>query len=158
MMLLSEAFVLRMSIGFALLAVAALLLWFFRHAVQRAADSTHWPIVEGSVIAASMKVIAGSEQSRFRPLVQYAYRVGDRDYRGHRIQWGALTDLPSRSAAAKVVGHYRTGTPVKVYYDPRQPRVAVLQPGHAAKIGNSVMIAPVFALFGLFYLAYAFFG
>jgi hypothetical protein len=158
MMLLSEAFVLRMSIGFALLAMAALLLLLFERAARRAAESTHWPIAEGSVIAASMKVIGGSDQSRFRPLVEYAYRVGGRDFRSNRIQWGGLTDLPSRSAAAKVVGHYQTGKSIKVYYDPRQPRVAVLQPGHAAKIGNSVMIAPVFALFGLFYLAYAFFG
>ena len=158
MLLLSQAFVLRMSIGFALLAVALFLLWFFRHSMHRAAESMHWPIVEGSVVAASMKVTASTEQPRFRPLVEYAYSVGGRDYRSSRIQWGALTDLPSRSAAAKVVGHYQTGKPIKVYYDPRQPRVAVLQPGHAAKIGNAVMIAPVFALFGLFYLAYAFFG
>ena len=123
MMLLSEAFVLRMSIGFALLAdgrVAALVVR--ARSMRRAAESTHWPIAEGNVIAASMKVIGGSEQSRFRPLVQYAYRVGGRDYRGSRIQWGALTDLPSRSAAAKVVGHYQTGKSIKVYYDPRQPR------------------------------------
>jgi hypothetical protein len=158
MMLLSEAFVLRMSIGFALLAAAALLLWLFERAMRRAAESAHWPIAEGNVIAASMQVIGGSDQSRFRPLIQYAYRVGGRDYCSNRIQWGALTDLPSRSAAAKVVGHYQTGKPVKVYYDPRQPRVAVLQPGHAAKIGKTVAIAPVFALLGLFYLAYAFFG
>ena len=85
--------------------------------------------------------------------MEYAYRVGGRDYRGSRIQWGALTDLPSRSAAAKVVGHYQTGNPIKVYYDPRQPR------GRRAAAGTrgrnrqrSSMIAPVFALFGLFYL------
>ena len=157
-MLLSEAFLLRLSIGFALLAVALFLIWFFRHAMRRAAESAHWPIAEGSVIATSMKVIADSEQPRFRPLVEYAYRVGGRDYRCSRIQWGGLIDLPSRSAAAKVVGHYQTGKSIKVYYDPRQPRVAVLQPGHAARINNSVMVAPVFALFGLFYLGYAFFG
>jgi hypothetical protein len=158
MVLLADTFVLRLAAGLAFLAVAAFLLWLFRQAMQRAAESAHWPIVEGSVIEASMKVIADSEQSRFRPLIEYAYRVGDRDYRSSRIQWGGLIDLPSRSAAAKVVGHYQTGKSIKVYYNPRQPRVAVLQPGHAARIGNAVTIAPVFALFGLFYLGYAFFG
>jgi len=157
-MMLPDPFLMRLAIGFALIATAMLLVWFFHYATRRAEESAYWPIAEGNVIAASMKVIGGSDQSRFRPLVEYAYRVGDRDYRSDRIQWGALTDLPSRSAAAKVVGHYQTGKSVKVYYDPRQPRVAVLQPGHAAKIGNSVMIAPVFALFGLFYLGYAFWG
>ena len=85
--------------------------------------------------------------------MEYAYRVGERDYRCSRIQWGGLIDLPSRSAAASVVGHYKTGKPVKVYYNPRQPAVAVLQPGHAAGIGNIVFIAPFFVLFGLFYSA-----
>ncbi len=158
MLLLSEAFVLRLSIGLALLAVAAFLIWFFRHSVRRAAESAHWPIAEGSVVAASMRVIADTQQSRFRPLVEYAYRVGGRDYRCSRIQWGGLVDLPSRSAAAKVVGHYQAGKSIKVYYNPRQPAVAVLQPGHAAGVGNIVIIAPFFALLGLFYLGYAFLG
>jgi hypothetical protein len=153
-----DAFFWRFSTGFTLLALALCLIWFFRHSVRRAAESLHWPIVEGSVIETSLKVIHDSEQQRFRPLVAYAYRVGGRDYRCSRIQWGGLIDLPSRSAAAKVVGHYHTGKPIKVYYNPRQPAVAVLQPGHAARVGNIVIIAPFFALFGLFYLAYAFFG
>ena len=157
-MLLPDPFLTRLAIGFVLIAIAMFLVWFFHQAVRRAEESAHWPIAEGSVIAASMKVIADAEQSRFRPLVEYAYSVGGRDYRSRRIQWGGLLDLPSRSAAAKVVGHYQTGKPVKVYYDPHHPRVAVLQPGHAAKIGNAVMVAPVFALFGLFYLGYAFLG
>ncbi len=157
-MLLTDAFFWRFSTGFALLAAALLLLWFFRHAVRRAAESQHWPFVEGSVIETSFKVIQDSEQSRFRPLVEYAYRVGGKDYRCNRIQWGGLLDLPSRSAAARVVGHYKAGKPIKVYYNPRQPAVAVLQPGHAAGIGNAVVIAPFFALFGLFYVGFAFFG
>ena len=154
----TEAFFWRFGTGFTLLAVALLLLWFFRHSVRRAAESRNWPIVEGSVIETSLKVVQDSQQQRFRPLVEYAYRVGDRDYRCSRIQWGGLVDLPSRAAAAKVVGHYQTGKPIKVYYDPRQPAVAVLQPGHAAGIGNIVLIAPIFALFGLFYVSFAFFG
>ena len=157
-MLLTEAFFWRFSTGSALLAVAIFLIWFLQHSVRRAAESRNWPIAEGSVIEASLKVIQDSRQHRFRPLVEYAYRVGARDYRCSRIQWGALVDLPSRAAAAKVVGHYQTGKPIKVYYNPRQPAVAVLQPGHAAGIGNIGIIAPFFALFGLFYVGFAFFG
>lgn len=157
-MFLTEAFFWRFGTGFALLAVALFLLRFFRHSVRRAAESRHWPIVEGSVIETSLKVIQDSQQQRFRPLVEYAYRVGTTDYRCSRIQWGGLVDLPSRSAAAKVVGHYQTGKPIKVYYNPRQPAVAVLQPGHAAGIGNIGIVAPFFAAFGLFYVGYAFLG
>jgi hypothetical protein len=157
-MVLPDPFLLRLAIGFALLAIAMFLLWFFHHAVRRAVESTHWPIVEGSVIEASMKVIQDTEPSRFRPLVEYGYRVGGREYRANRIQWGGLLDLPSRAAAAKVVGHYQPGKPVKVYYNPRWPGVAVLQPGPAAGIGNIGIIAPFAALFGLFYLGYAFLG
>ncbi len=157
-MFLTEAFVWRFGAGFALLAVALFLVWFFRHAVRRAAESRHWPVVEGSVINTSLRVIQDSDKHRFRPLVEYAYRVGTKDYRCSRIQWGGLVDLPSRSAAAKVVGHYQTGKPVKVYYNPHQPAVAVLQPGHAAGIGNIVIVAPFLALFGLFYVGFAFFG
>lgn len=150
-----DAFFWRFGTGFTLLAVALFLIWFFRHSVRRAAESSHWPNVEGSVIGASLGV---TRQHRFRPLVEYAYRVGEKDYRCSRIQWGGLVDLPSRSAAAKVVSHYRAGKQIKVYYNPRQPAVAVLQPGHAAGIGNIVVIAPFFAAFGLFYLGFAFFG
>jgi hypothetical protein len=157
-MLLADAFFLRLATGLALLAVALFLTWFFLRAVRRAADSTHWPVAEGSVIGASLHVTQDSDQHRFRPLVEYAYSVGGRDYRCSRIQWGGLLDLPSRASAAKVIGHYKTGKPVKVYYNPRQPAVAVLQPGHAAGIGNIVVIAPFFALFGVFYLVFAFVG
>ncbi len=157
-MFLTEAFFWRLSTGSLLLVVALVLIWLFRHAVHRAAQSRHWPSVQGSVIETSLEVVAVSEEWRFRPLVEYAYRVGDRDYRCSRIQWGDLTDLPSRAAAARVIGHYRSGKPVKVYYDPRQPAVAVLQPGHAAGIDNVGLLAPACAAFGLFYLGFAFLG
>ena len=157
-MFLTDAFFWRFGTGFTLLAIALFLIWFLRHSVRRAAESTDWPIVEGSVIGSSLKVIQDSNQHRFRPLVEYAYSVDGKDYRCSRIQWGGLVDLPSRSAAAKVTAHYRSGKAVKVYYDPGKPAVAVLQPGHTGGIGNIVIIAPLFALFGLFYVGFAFLG
>ena len=157
-MFLTEAFFWRLGTGSLLLVVAMVLIWLFRHAVHRATQSRHWPSVEGSVIETSLEVIADSEQWRYRPLVEYAYRVRERDYRCSRIQWGDRIDLPSRAAAARVIGHYRTGKPVKVYYDPRQPAVAVLQPGHAAGIDNVGIVAPACGAFGLLYLGFAFLG
>ena len=54
------------------LAIARLLLGSLRPSVRRAAESTDWPIVEGSVIGSSLKVIQDSNQHRFRPLVEVA--------------------------------------------------------------------------------------
>jgi hypothetical protein len=157
-MFLTEAFFWRLGTGFILLVVALVLVRFFRHAARRATQSRNWPSVQGSVIETSLEVIADSVQWRFRPAVEYAYRVGNKDYRGSRIQWGDRIDLPSRAAAARVIGHYRTGKPVRVYYDPRQPAVAVLQPGHAAGIDNVGIVAPACGAFGLLYLGFAFLG
>jgi hypothetical protein len=61
-----------------------------------------------------------------RPVVEYAYRVNERDYHGNQIKLG-LTNSGSQKFATKAAGKYREGQAVSVRYEPGNPGNAALE-------------------------------
>jgi hypothetical protein len=116
-----------------------------------------WPSVTGSVIAASVRqeVTQGDADSgdsvSYTPLVQYEYQVGAETCQGSRLAFQE-TGYASHKKAFKVVEAFAAGSPVRVYYDPADPRSAVLErkaPGNnfLMVVGAILVLAAIASLF-----------
>ena len=85
--------------------------------------SPSWPRAQGLVIAADVRR-RGVRAQRNYAYEQYAYNVGGVPYDGSRVS----TDLFFVDYRA-VLSRYRVNQPVQVYYNPNNPRDALLEPG-----------------------------
>jgi hypothetical protein len=133
--------------AFALPAVAILgailsLVAFIR-GLQLARDSARWPTAAGTVTSADVieEEIEDTGNNndnktlirkihRYQVDLRYAYQVGKRDFVGTVQNWGWTGVYGLRELAEKAAAQYSPGQPVIVYYDPTQPRNAVLEPGN----------------------------
>ena len=84
-----------------------------------------WPTADG--IVKSSKV-AGTREDGYRPLIYYEYSVEGKVHISHSLRPGRGTPLYSLRSAENWVNGNQKGTKVKVYYHPRDPSVAALDP------------------------------
>lgn len=94
----------------------------------RAKSSAQWPHTK-AVITASYLVVGYFKQMKgYRGVVQYRYKVGSVEYSGSRLSFGR-THLAVQDAWQKVIDAYPAGKSVDVFYDPKDPSFAILEPG-----------------------------
>jgi hypothetical protein len=97
-------------------------------------QASHWPSTTGKVIASrveSHKKSPGDSGYDFHdtevinePLVEYEYRANGHKYRSRRVTIGEKT---SGFELEAIFARYPVGADVRVYYDPANPRTAVLE-------------------------------
>jgi hypothetical protein len=95
--------------------------------------AARWPTVAGSVITSRVEsrrelVPGGGNRTTvvWSPLVEYVYRVGERDYHGARIGFGPAVSA-GRDLAESIIARYPASTTVTVHYDPANPSQATLE-------------------------------
>ena len=101
-------------------------------AVARA--SRRWPTVAGRVVR--------SEIRDGRPVIRFVYQVEGQEHEGSGVAAGDWPYRPARSAARRVQ-RYPVGAEVNVYYNPRQPNIAMLKPGLAPDVFYLPVVATV---------------
>jgi len=114
---------------FALMGPALIL--YALYADHRDRPTLQWPRVSGKLVQCE-QYHRGIDQSHtsYRVDVTYFYAVNGREYIGHRIApWSAGLESKSRTRSSAFAIDHPVGSPVDVYYDPRQPGDAVLLPG-----------------------------
>jgi hypothetical protein len=143
----------------AAIAVGAFCVAYFAKLRRQARASAGWPLAPGKITrsAVARDVLAVKDDStgriryddKYRPVVQFVYRVSGRDYFGSGVTggWTSLHDSPERAEA--VVAAYPAGKEISVYYDPEQPRTAVLERGKAVGGFAPLAVGAVFALAGV---------
>lgn len=121
---------------------------------QNGVASENWPTAEGTVIQSEIKKserttgTGSSKRTEVRhiPQVAYTYTVDGQSYRSSRITFGAINALN----AGATVNRYPKGKSIEVFYDPKNPDEAVLQPG--AQTTSSIFfmgLGAIFAVIGL---------
>jgi hypothetical protein len=79
--------------------------------------------------------------------VQYEYRVHDQPYCGQRLSFRGV-EFIRRAAAQSIADRYAPGTPVEVFYDPKQPGMSVLDRQSPSTRGPAgAILAGLFLLF-----------
>jgi hypothetical protein len=119
------------------------------HWLWKARTMSRWPTVQGN-ISSSWAVLDGER-------IKYGYAVGGHCYFGHRIALrpvggGTSTADPT---AQELAEKYPPGSDVTVYYDPRHPASAVLEPRNMQNAVFASVLMFVFGFFGLVFLGLA---
>mgnify|MGYP000179787126 CR=1 FL=1 len=95
--------------------------------MSRAGASRNWFTTNGQIVDSS--VHQESDSPYFVPVVKYKYRVEGQEYESSRIRFTWTGENTSPWTASKVVNKYPVSKTVRVYYNPKNPSVAVLIPG-----------------------------
>ena len=101
---------------------------------MRAMGSKRWPTAKGRVVKCEVNSHTFSEDGPDIPYaeIEYSYGVGDAVYVGSRI---SLAGLDHTGAAAEAyVKKHPAGTSIAVFYDPKNPADALLEPGVRAHV------------------------
>jgi hypothetical protein len=121
-----------------------------------AAASKNWPVVEGTVIASSIRAERGSSsgtgstinRTTYHAEVVYEYVIKGTPFSGERVNFGEYGRETTDHAAA-ILDRYPEGTVVSVHYDPEEPERSVLEPGmHGVPWFWLLLGTPIF-LFGV---------
>src|SRR5579872_362901 len=111
-----------------LLALAALAPSAALPRYYRARNSAQWPQAQG-VITLSRLVSGRFKQTKgYRPEIQYRYQVGATEYLGSRRSFENV-HLATQPASQGVIDADPVGKSVTVFYDPKDPASALLEPG-----------------------------
>jgi hypothetical protein len=98
---------------------------------QHAAKS--WPSVQGTVVKSSVREredYTDDSKMVYRPAVSTDYSVDGRRHRINEIYFSQSNSWSSPSyRAERTARKYKKGTQVAVYYDPKYPGIATLEPG-----------------------------
>ena len=99
-------------------------------------QSAHWPSVTGKIITSSVGETSDTDGGRwYYAKVTYTFFVEEQEFRSSRVVFGDFSFWPfSYSRSERVVRKYRSGSDVRVFYSPSNPRQAVLEPGVSVHI------------------------
>jgi len=121
--------------------------FFLGHASEK------WPTTKGSIELSQLgtgtkRQRVGPDRRYYYPQIRYRYRVGMREYVSERISANSvfilgardLSDFKSDPAEARaVVARYPGGSTVRVFYDPDDPRDALLEPGPTSSAQQKIV-------------------
>jgi hypothetical protein len=123
--------------------------------------SLRWPTVTGTItrseVATEIDVSRDDKghettEELFRASLQFAYRVGEREFHSSHWNWGWTSLHSDRSRAEAVIAKYPIGKKLAVYYNPAQPETAVLEPGDKSGVAAPLWAGIVFIAAGAIFL------
>lgn len=126
-------------------AIGAAVAAMYARAVVLGTLSRRWPVAAGRIVSAEVTTW-NSYRYKHRPEVLYAYSVGDRDFTGRRIWYGATGVSYTFEAPAAIVARYAPETPVQVRYRPGHPDDCVLEPGATSRALTIFLLGVTFAV------------
>lgn len=115
--------------------------------VKGAFASSNWPFVYGTITHSEVKIteerVSGSTTTKrnysYQPEIKYEYYLDGMPLIGERVRFGGVSN---RQIAENLVGIYKPGDEVQVYYNPDNPKDSVLEPG----ISFGMLLMPMLGL------------
>jgi len=115
----------RLAVAVVTAAVAAAVfigagLWFSYQSYR----AHSWPTAPGVVVSSAISTSTVNDTVTYHPQIVYRYTVGGREYVGARFAFSYASDV-SRAQAA--VARHPAGSAVKVFYEPEDPKSAIIE-------------------------------
>ena len=94
----------------------------------KALQTLGWPHTAGVVISTEVKRIPSSKgPSKFSPVILYSFKIDSVDYTSDR--YSSTGARGSSQWANEVVSQYWVNSPIKVFYNPHDPKKSVIDRG-----------------------------
>jgi hypothetical protein len=123
---------------------------------RKAKSAMRWPTVNGTIVSSTVESHFDSDgDTMYGASVRYKYQIGRNEYESDRLEWGTHVSTNRPQQAEAIVKKYPPGRAVKVYYDPANPAVAVLEPGSMRAVRIMAFVALIFAVVGVIFLVFA---
>ena len=116
-------------------------------------ESLSWPAVSGTVTRSQVERRTetdsdGHTDVDYKPTVRFTYSVEGVEYQGMRLQFGA-PDYDKNSEAQAQLDPFPVGKEVPVYYNPENPKLAVLLTGAGQGAALLIGLCVVFIAIGV---------
>ena len=122
--------------------------------LRNASASKNWPTVPGKVVVSELNRSRSDKGSTtYSATVVYDYNVDGTTYSAKRVSFGQGSSS-NPAGARTVLNKYKLGNEVNVHYSPKDPSLAVLEPGVT---GVTMLLPGIGAVFFLVGCAMAFF-
>ncbi len=109
--------------------------------------SLQWTETSGTIISSTVeKYVGAHKKSKYLAEVEYIFSVNGSEYKADTIRFGTMASL----LAGELSETYSEGKTVKVFYNPNDPNIAVLEPGVNPGAWIKAVVAIFFCLSGLF--------
>ena len=132
--------------GVIMLLAGGLGTWFTGKNAQLAFESKSWPKVSGRIVDAEVEKSSSGEegQTTYQVSIRYEYSVKGERHTSNRIAFGTPHQFKgegARDGARRYLraSSYSRGSRVTVYYQSKNPKQAVLEPG----LNMSAFMLPV---------------
>jgi hypothetical protein len=98
------------------------------HGIYQQIESRHYPAAAGQVTRSEVKTHRGSKGGpSYEAIVKYRFQVGGQSFTASRLRYGQ--NASDYNSAASMVTAHPEGSTVQVFYNPADPRDALLSPG-----------------------------
>ena len=136
----------------------AMLIWCCSVVIQ-CREALSWSQTKGKMISSSLSVNYWPKYLEFDSAparwygarVQYQYTVGNQTYISHRLSVQD-EDFRSPKEALRLMNKYRRHHEVTVFYDPHDPKEAMLEPWDIGDLFIPFLIGGVMTFLGLFFI------
>jgi hypothetical protein len=145
-----------LMVGWLGLGIAALAAYGAVRTSMLAGRSARWPSVTGTIVSSQLEEYQDSDFMRratpeastamYGADIRYRYQVGPTRYEGGSVGWGGGVDSNHSDASEAIVARYPVGRRIKVFYDPKDPAMAVLEPANRDGLTVLAIVAGGFAL------------
>lgn len=96
---------------------------------KKSKDSIKWSKTKGWISNAYLDKFNDSNSTSYRVEVEYSYTVADKVYNSKRKYYGDHLLNSFFLSTKKLVDKYKIGDTIDVYYNPQNPKDAVLEQG-----------------------------
>ena len=146
----------KMTIILAIITILGLLgtLWGM-NSIRVGIASNRWPDARGSIISSEVGEIhsadsgSGTGSTKYHPKVIYAYLVDNQKYESIRISAFSYGSSSRQRALDITQKKYPLGRNVDVYYNPKYPKIAVLEKGVGFFAFIPILVGLPMLLFGV---------
>ena len=124
--------------------------WSSARLALRQHEAETFPYVTGTVTNAVVTTTYGRRSTSYHARIFYRYSVDGTEYQGQRYRYD---NHPTDQAPVNaIIAAHPRGSEIKVYYNPRDPQDACLEPG----VDKSDVLLPLFLMFCIFFFASGF--
>ncbi|MFI5014415.1 MAG: DUF3592 domain-containing protein [Hyphomicrobiales bacterium] len=120
---------------------------------KRLHESALWPTTAGTITSSAVTQEESTSRddegrettaTKYRADIRFAYKVGGREFHSSQWKWGWTSLYADSMGAQAIVAAHPQGRSVRVYYDPKEPETAVLEPGNKQGTLAPLVVSLVF--------------